>query len=89
MAAVSSRRAVAVVTARHGAIILAAYQVATSSVSGRVGGLLTIVLPVVTVARLVALVVGQPERFWLRRVDIDAPSGQLGAELVQGGERGV
>jgi hypothetical protein len=89
VAAMSSRRAVAVVTALHGAILLAAYQVATGPLSGRVGGLLTIVLPVVTVATLLALVVGQPERLWLRRVDVDAPPGQFGAELVQGGERSV
>ena len=38
-------------------------------------------------ATLLVLVVWQPDPFWLRRVDVDPPPGQLGAELVQGGER--
>ena len=89
VAAMASRRSVAVLTALHGALLLAAYQVATSSTSERAGGLLTIVFPVITVATLLVLVVRQPELVSLRRVHVDAPSGQLGAELVQGGERSV
>jgi alpha-1,6-mannosyltransferase len=92
VAAMSRRRSIAVVTALHGAILLAAYQAGTTSVSGRLsGGLLTSVLPIVTVAILLVLVVSQPvsRASQLRRVDVDAASGQLGAQLVQGGERGV
>jgi hypothetical protein len=90
VATMSSRRSIAVLTALHGAILLAAYQAAAATAAGRIsGGLLTIGLPVLTVAILLVFVVRQPERFWLRRVDIDAPSGQLGAELVQGRERSV
>ena len=90
VAAMSSRRSIAVLTALHGAILLAAYQAATATAAGRIsGGLLTIGLPVLTVAILLVFVVRQPRSFWLRRVDIDAPSRQLGAELVQGGERSV
>ncbi|HTK15930.1 MAG TPA: glycosyltransferase 87 family protein [Acidimicrobiia bacterium] len=91
VAAMSRRRSIAVVTALHGAILLAAYQAGPASFSGRFsGGLLTIVLPIVTVATLLVLVVSQPapRMSRLRRVDVDASSGQLGAQLVQGGQRG-
>ena len=91
VAAMSSQRAVAVITALHGGILLAAYQAGTGSEAARLsGGLLTIVLPILTVAALLLVVVRQPVRGGrLGRVDVDAASGQLGAQLVQGGERGV
>ncbi|MDQ1481318.1 MAG: hypothetical protein QOI44_2179 [Actinomycetota bacterium] len=91
VAAMSRRRSIAVVTALHGAILLMAYQAGTSSVSGRfAGGLLTIVFPIVTVAILLGLVVSEPaaRASRLRRVDVDASSGELGSQLVQGGQRG-
>ncbi len=91
VAAMSSRRAIAVVTALHGGILCATYQVGTGPEAGRLShGMLTVGLPVLTVATLVVLVVRQPARSGpLRRVDVDAPSGQLRAQLVQNGEGGV
>jgi hypothetical protein len=91
VAAMSSRRSIAVITALHGAILLAAYQAGDSSAAARFsGGLLTIVLPIVTVAALLLFVVSQPlPRRRSGRVDVDATSGQLGTQLVQGRERGV
>jgi hypothetical protein len=88
VAAMSSRRAIAVLIALHGGILVATYQVGTGPEAGRLShGVLTIGLPLVTVAALLVLVVRQPVRSSpLRRVDVDASSGQLGAELVQGGE---
>ncbi len=88
VAAMSWRRSISVVTAWHGAIVFAAYQAGTVSVSGRIsGGMLTFFLPLATVAILVVLVLDRPAGtgFGLRRVDVDAASGQLGSELVQGG----
>jgi hypothetical protein len=88
VAAMSSRRAIAVLIALHGGILVATYQVGTGPEAGRLShGVLTVGLPLVTVAALLVLVVMQPVRSSpLRRVDVDASSGQLGAELVQGGE---
>ena len=92
VAAMSLRRPIAVVAAWHGAILLAAYQAGTASAAGRIsGGLLTMFLPLATVAILLVLVLDRPAgtRLGLRRVDVDAASGELGAELVQRGERRV
>jgi alpha-1,6-mannosyltransferase len=62
VAAMSRRRSVAVVTAIHGALLLAAYQSGTTSALGRVaGGLISTVLPLVTVAILLVLVARKPE----------------------------
>jgi 4-amino-4-deoxy-L-arabinose transferase-like glycosyltransferase len=62
VAAMSARRSVAVVTALHGAILLAAYQAGTTSALGRVvGGLISTVAPVVTVAILLVLVATKPK----------------------------
>jgi hypothetical protein len=62
VAAMSSRRSVGVLTALHGAILLAAYQAGTTSALGRgVGGLLSTVLPLVTVVILLVLVATRPK----------------------------
>ena len=72
VAAMSSRRAVAVLTALHGAIVLAAYEVATATAAGRIsGGLLTVGLPLLTVAIMLVLVVTATG-------DSTADSGQAG-----------
>jgi hypothetical protein len=88
VAAMSLRRPIAVVTAWHGAIVLAAYQAGTVSASGRIsGGMLTLFLPLATVAILFTLILDRPAGggLGLRRIDVDAAPGQLGPELVQGG----
>ena len=87
VAAMSSRRPVAALVALQGAAVLAAYQ-AGSTVSG---GLVTTIVPILTVAALLVLVVHRPgaARLGLRRVDVDATPGQLGSELVQRRQRRV